>query len=73
MVAIMDQDISATPDELLALIEEMFPVQYDRAKAQLMIVKQSELIERLTRENKSLKSSVTDAAVEAHHGHSHDH
>lgn len=65
--------LSATPDELCALMEDMFPVQYDRAKAQLMIIKQEELIDRLQKENESLRSSVVDSAVEAQHAHPHEH
>lgn len=60
------------PEEFLKLIEEMFPVQYDRAKAQLVIHKQDELIIQLTKENDALKGSVEDAVVESRHGHTHD-
>lgn len=60
------------PEEFLRLIEDMFPVQYERAKAQMVILKQDELILRLTKENESLKEGVVDRAVANHHGHSHD-
>ncbi|MGA5116855.1 hypothetical protein [Streptomyces pseudogriseolus] len=52
-------DLHATPEELLAIVEEMFPREFDRARAQLVIVKQRERI----------------AELEARHGHRrpHDH
>lgn len=66
------QQLDATPEELLAVVQEMFPAQYDRAFAELTIRKQDELILRLTKENESLKEDVVDRAVANHHGHSHD-
>jgi len=57
--------ITATPDELLAVVREMFPAQYDRCAAELTIRKQAEEIDRLTHE-------LADRADETH-GHSDPH
>lgn len=55
--------LSATPEELLAVVQEMFPAQYDRAVAELTIRKQAERIARL---ESALESAETG------HGHTHD-
>lgn len=66
------QQLNATPEELLTIVQEMFPVQYDRSVAELTIRKQDELIISLTKENEALKDSVDNAVVESRHGHTHD-
>jgi hypothetical protein len=53
----MNQSLRATPDEVLAVVRELFPAQYDRAVAELMIRKQQERIQEL-------EDQLT-------HGHSH--
>jgi hypothetical protein len=40
-------DLHATPEELLAVIEEMYPREFDRARAQLVIIRQRERIAEL--------------------------
>lgn len=57
--------LSATPDEVLAVVQEMYPRELDRAVAELTIRKQTERIEEL-------ESQLADAAdAEARHGHTH--
>ncbi len=51
-------ELSASPEELLAVVERMFPREFDRARAELLIVKQAERIAELERQ--------------AVHSHSHD-
>jgi len=41
---------SATAEELLGVVREMFPVEYERATAELTIRKQTQEIQRLTAE-----------------------
>lgn len=41
---------SATAEELLAVVKQMFPTEYDRATAELTIRKQTEEIQRLKAE-----------------------
>jgi hypothetical protein len=62
----MHQPMSATPDEVVAIIQEMFPSQMDRAVAELHIRKlQARVIE--------LESQVADHIdAVAHHGHTHN-
>lgn len=42
-------EMSATPEELLDLIEQMYPREFDRARAELLIVKQRQRIAELER------------------------
>ncbi|GGX94714.1 hypothetical protein [Streptomyces anandii] len=55
----MKQSLRATPDEVLTVIRELFPAQYDRAVAELMIRKQQVRIQELE--------------DQLAHGHSHSH
>ncbi|MGA5435476.1 hypothetical protein ACPCIZ_12880 [Streptomyces cellulosae] len=59
----MTQPLSATPDEVLAVIQELYPTQFDRAVAELTIRKQREHID-------ALENALAEA--EAHNGHTHD-
>lgn len=59
----MPAPMSATAEELLAVIQEMFPAQYDRAVAELTIRKQAEHIAQL---ESALESAETG------HGHTND-
>jgi hypothetical protein len=56
-------ELHATPEELLALVEEMYPREFDRARAQLLIIKQRARIAELERL----------ALPEEHHVHPHQH
>lgn len=63
----MQQSLSATPDEVLAVVNEMFPKELDRAIAELTVRKLQDRV-------KELESQLADAADEAaHHGHTHEH
>ncbi|MGV9243597.1 hypothetical protein [Streptomyces sp. NPDC003710] len=55
----MQQPIRATPEEILAVVKELFPAQCDRAVAELMIRKQQVRIQELE--------------DQLAHGHSHSH
>lgn len=59
--------MEATPDELLQLIEKMYPREFDRARAELLIAKQQQRIAELESINDSLL-----AQGEEKHSHSHD-
>lgn len=54
--------LSATPEEVLAVVQEFYPAQYDRAVAELTIRKQAEHIAQLE-----------SALEEAESGHTHTH
>lgn len=41
--------MDATAEELLSIIEQMFPKEFDRARAELLILKQQERIRELER------------------------
>jgi hypothetical protein len=61
------QQLSATPDEVLAVVQEMFPKELDRAVAELTIRKQQERI-------KEMEEQLADAADDkATAGHTHPH
>jgi hypothetical protein len=63
----MQQPLSATPDEVLAVVQEMFPRELDRAVAELTIRKQDSRI-------KDLEEQLADAADDkAEAGHTHPH
>lgn len=62
----MQKPLSATPDEVLAVVQEMFPSQLDRAVAELTIRKQDELIIHL---QEQLLETTNELA---HTGHAHD-
>ncbi|MCH5677924.1 hypothetical protein [Streptomyces gilvus] len=55
----MQQPIRATPEEILAVVKELFPAPCDRAVAELMIRKQQARIQELE--------------DQLAHGHSHSH
>lgn len=57
----MQQPLSATPEEVLAVVQELYPRELDRSVAELTIRKQADQIE-------DLRSRLE----EAEHGHSHD-
>lgn len=62
----MQQPLSATPDEVLAVVSEMFPKELDRAVAELTVRKLQERVAEL-------EGQLADAAdAEAHHGHTHE-
>lgn len=63
----MQQSLSATPDEVLAVVNEMFPKELDRAVAELTIRKQQTRIAELEAQ---LADHIDD---EAHEGHTHEH
>lgn len=58
----MQQPLSATPEEVLTVVQEMYPKELDRAVAELTIRKLSEQVEDLR-----------GRLEEAEHGHSHEH
>lgn len=58
----MQQPVTATPEEVLAVVNELYPRELDRAMAELTIRKQAEQIEDLR-----------TRLEEAEHGHSHEH
>lgn len=58
--------ITVSPDEVLTVVEEMYPRELDRAKAELAIRKQAEIIAELQRQ----LADKTEA--ESRHGHSHE-
>ncbi len=63
-------ELFAAPEELLEVVEKMFPREFDRARAELTIVKQRRVIEELTRENASLKPQPEhDENVHRHDEH----
>lgn len=69
------QSVSLSAEEIIELaqvMQEMYPREVERAYAELTIRRQAAEIERLTKENESLKEDVVDKAVANHHGHSHD-
>lgn len=61
----MQQSLSATPDEVLAVVNEMFPTELDRAMAELTIRKQAERIA-------SLELALDHAESEHPHTHADD-
>lgn len=58
----MQQPLTVTPEEVLAVVNEMYPKELDRAIAELTIRKQNEQIEDLR-----------TRLEEAEHSHSHEH
>lgn len=66
-VSLSNEDII----ELAQVTQELYPREVERAYAELTIRRQAAEIERLTKENASLKGSVVDSATSGHHGHTH--
>ncbi|MFB6548679.1 hypothetical protein [Streptomyces sp. NPDC056405] len=62
----MQQPLSATPDEVLAVVSELYPKELDRAVAELTIRKQTDRIKQL---EEQLAGAVDESA---HVGHSHN-
>ena len=54
--------INVTPEELLTVVREMFPVEYERAAAELTIRKQTAEIQRLNAELARRDMDVPDDA-----------
>jgi hypothetical protein len=59
------QHMSATPEEVLAVVSELYPAQYDRAVAELTIRKQAERIA-------FLENALSHAESEHPHTHAED-
>jgi S-adenosylhomocysteine hydrolase len=62
----MQQQLSATPDEVVAIMQEMYPAQLDRAVAELHIRK----LQARVAELESQVADHIDAVV--HHDHTHN-
>ena len=57
--------INVTPEELLTVVREMFPVEYERAAAELTIRKQTAEIQRLNAELDSRNSAAASEGERA--------